>query len=80
MPPLLQHSYHMLRYIHEHLPIGSFLSRVKTQDSTPNTEALFTAQINLMGIECFDDSDFAGGWNISTFADVYTIMSPLVLS
>ena len=39
--------YHMLRYIHEHLTIGSFLSRVKTQDSTPNTEALFKAQINL---------------------------------
>ena len=28
-----------------------------------------------MGIECFDDSDFAGGWNISTFADVDTNMS-----
>jgi hypothetical protein len=28
-----------------------------------------------MGIECYVDGDFAGGWNITTSADAYNIMS-----
>jgi hypothetical protein len=28
-----------------------------------------------MGIECYVDADFAGGWNITTFADANKVMS-----
>ncbi len=28
-----------------------------------------------MGIECYVDSDFAGGWNITTSADADNVMS-----
>jgi hypothetical protein len=28
-----------------------------------------------MGIECYDDADFAGGWNLATSADADNVMS-----
>jgi hypothetical protein len=33
-----------------------------------------------MGIECYDDADFAGGWNITTSTDADNVMTRLVLS
>ncbi len=48
--------------------LGRYLAHTKDRDIVYEPD-------KSMGIECYVDADFAGGWNITTSADVDKVMS-----